>query len=143
MSDTPTPVSNEENEAAKRHALCARHIWDDHIAYVENLRQRESDYRATLPSSPDAASLQAIRLLSPDGDEMPPCLERAGNMAVLLEIALQSNSDADLAHGREALSWAAEQLTADLSEMRDLLSRALDVLRNPLDLARVKGRAAA
>jgi hypothetical protein len=135
MNDAPRPVSREENEAANGSALCARQLWDNHIATVEHLRQRQADYRASLPTSHEAAILQAVKLLSPSWEDCPPCLERASNMAVLLEIILRGESENDLEYGREALSWAAERVAEDLSEMRDVLSRALDVLRNPDELA--------
>lgn len=132
MTATPEPVSNYENESVNGHALCNPKLWEAHKAEVERMRRRQTDYIASLPSYAPDAIRSALKVLAPDAEEMPPCLERAGHLSALLEVALRNGTEENLWQARESLAWAAERLATDLSDMQRLLATALDHLRAPI-----------
>lgn len=132
----PQPVSNQENESVMGHALCTDDVFQSHIMKVQKMRNRQSDYRNSLPADPLQAINTAFKLMHPEGEGYPDGFEEVTSLAFALEAFIK---DGDIDHEgprRDAALYIAHRMSAASRRVISQMDRISDVLGNPKGIER-------
>jgi hypothetical protein len=133
MTHEPRPVLPHENRKVRGHALCSEGLFRAHVAEVEQLRARQAEYLASLPTDPREAIRAALELIHPNAEEYPDGIEEALHLSVALE-ALGAVSDDDAARAATAyvgacVSAALRRATRQIDLISDILHGTGRILR--------------
>ena len=141
---TAQPVTPWENAEVNGLALCHPYVLEREMEKVQNLRDRQAEYLASLPTAPEDCVAVALGILQGDKEnDLPEGLQEA----VSLSFAVRALAAEVTAHMQgpkcDALLFLADRLQERLQGTVDSIKRACDVLGNPAKLAFEKRTAAA
>ncbi len=129
MTHQPKPVLPHENRKARGYALCREGIFRAHVAEVEQLRARQAEYLASLPTDPREAIRAALELLHPNDEEYPDGIEEALHLSIALEALDAVNGNGDDACA--ATAYVGARVSAALCRAAQQISLVSDILDNP------------
>ncbi len=126
MTHEPRPVLPHENREVHGYALCREGIFRGHVAEVEQLRARQAEYLASLPTDPREAIRAACELICGEGG-YPDGFEEALHLSAVLEAVTTGNCDCDPA----ALAYVGMRVMATLRGAARQINLISDILDNP------------
>ena len=130
------PVSIWENELAHRLALCAEPHFVETVDQIKQLRDRQAEYLASLPSDPKECLSAALGALHQNGSDHPKGLEEA----IVLSFALAPMIKDMMAgcHGpeRDALLHVVDRIRSGLECAAAELNHVYAILENPSRIER-------
>ena len=136
----PERVSYVENKEGKGLALADERFFQERMAKIKDLRDRQAAYEASLPQDLPDIVIAARRIMHPDGDNYPEGIEEALHLSSALEAMIQAGDlDAD-GRARDAALYLADRLTSAMHRAVGNLDRISDILCNH---ARIEREAAA
>ena len=125
------PITDEINKAFGRNVLCHKDTLKTYLKTVQELREQHATYRSELPTDPEDAKKQALRILHKDAEDHPIELTRARHLSVALG-ALCEHGDFDGDNmDRMAAKWIAETISYDLREVCSQLDLVSDIISAP------------
>ncbi|MEQ9257509.1 MAG: hypothetical protein RIG84_00275 [Roseovarius sp.] len=124
------PVTDHENQSAKGFALCGDKLFEDGIAYIRQLRERQARYMESLPTDFREANSQAIRILHPDGEEFPYGIKEAFCLAFAVEAMIKDGGIDEPSPARDAALGLADMLISSMRRGTEELKRLSDILGN-------------
>jgi len=136
MNTTPQPVSIHENRAVNGLALSADPVFEETVTTARELRQRQAEYRKSLPTDPAEAIRLALRHLEYDTGDYPEGVEEALHLSAMLVEALRYSEVAGYEWEPEAAIYVADRIEMAMRRATAALDRVNDILRNPANAAR-------
>lgn len=125
------PITNEMNNAYGQKVLCAKPLLTTYLEQVQDLREQHAAYRAELPTDPQEAKDQALRILHQDSEDHPIELTRARHLSVALT-ALVAHGDFGCDNfERTAAQWIAESISYDLDAVCRKIDLVSDIIAAP------------
>ncbi|QOL80455.1 hypothetical protein [Pseudooceanicola spongiae] len=138
-NNAPMPAESVkawQNESVHGLALCAEHIFKDHIQKAEDLRAQEASYRAGLPKTPDDALRSGLRVIHPEGEDYPEGVEEALHLSFALEAMLRKGELDEAGPSHDAALYVADRITLAMQLVVRQLDYLSDVLGSPGRVAR-------
>ncbi|MGR3515383.1 MAG: hypothetical protein ACU0GG_21675 [Paracoccaceae bacterium] len=139
---TARPVTRHENREAKGGALACDRVWKGHVEEVEELRRRQADYLATLPTEPHQA-MEAIRKsMHPSGQSYPEGVERAYYFSLAIQALTKSEFLSEGGPESDAIYYLADvmeddlrNVMGDLDHISAILAKARDHKETPTEVS--------
>lgn len=131
MSHAPQPVSIHENRAVNGMALSADPVFEETVTTALELRQRQAEYRKSLPTDPAEAIRLALRHLQYDRSDYPEGIEDALHLSSALADLMLVACDQEKSFDPIAANYIAERMETAMRKAVAALDRANDILRNP------------
>lgn len=125
------PVTTWDNEEVKGAALCADSVHADYLKRVNELRTRQADYRASLPTEPKEAIRAAMRAMHPKGESYPGAFEEAMHLSKAIRPMVEMLQTDDRGPDRDALLWIADRIAFGLEGVATKLDHISEILDTP------------
>ncbi|KPN62088.1 hypothetical protein SAMN04488527_12914 [Aliiroseovarius crassostreae] len=136
MNTAPQPVSIHENRAVNGMALSDASLFEETVTAARELRQRQAEYRKSLPTDPAEAINLALRHLEYDHGDYPEGIEDALHLSSALADLMLVACDKEMGWDPTAAKYIAERMETAMRKAVAALDRANDILRNPANAAR-------
>ncbi|SDE88362.1 hypothetical protein SAMN04488117_101596 [Celeribacter baekdonensis] len=131
------PIPYTANQETHGLALAADVVYTSEIAQIDRLRERQAAYRASLPTSVEAANREAISVLSDliEPDERGGFLE-ALHLSIALGAMIKKDGNALGCVGpeRDAAIFVSERVSDALLQVHGELEHMNTALRTPIGI---------
>lgn len=124
------PVTLRENDAVGGLALCVETVFREKIGHAQELRDRQANYLANLPSDPVHAIKAASQLLHVQGKSVPEGLEEAIHLCCALHSLIKDDDIEDVLYKREAAISISAQTIDTLRNVEAAIGKVSDILGN-------------
>lgn len=141
---TAQPVTPWENAEVNGLALCHPRVLEGEMEKVQNLRERQAKYLASLPTAPEDCLAVALGILQSDKEnDLPEGLQEAVSLSFAVRAMVAEVTEQMQGPEIDAMLFLAARLQERLQGTVDSIKRVCDVLGNPAKLAFEKRTAAA
>lgn len=125
-NNTPQPIQEWENENVKGEALSRKRFHEEHLAEVNELRQRQEAYIASLPKNPSEALTEIhSTLLDPREIGEQHYAPRAA-LEIIHQLALKNGLEDDEGI-RDAIYWLTSQALNGLNAIDAATQQAQEI----------------
>ena len=122
------PVTDFENSRVNGEALCHKRLLEQHADDVQQLRQRQERYEASLPKDPTEAMRAICKAINDLTDEGGQSYAPRAALTILQELSMKGGID-DGPEMRGALLWLANEGLKGLKEIEDSTKLAQTIAR--------------
>ena len=127
-SERLTPIQDWENRDVKGEALAAKELYDDHVAKVMKLRNRQEAYEASLPKEPLEALSEIRRTLADIDDLSSSEYAPRAALEIIHQLVTHGALD-DSDQMREAVYWLVGQGLDGIGVIEGTTRRARNIAR--------------
>lgn len=125
---SPTPIHDWENRQVKGEGMACKKVYDDHVAKVAELRERQEAYEASLPKDPLEALADINLTLKDTSDIGEPQYAARAALEIIHQLATHGALD-DSDQMKDAIYWLASQGLDGLRIIEDGTRRATNIAR--------------
>ena len=125
-AEAPTPIQDWENREVKGEGMACKSVYDDHVAKVAELRERQEAYEASLPKDPLEALAEINRTLKDTRELSEPQYAARAALEIIHQLATHDALD-DSDQMKDAIYWLAGQGLDGLKIIDDGARRATNI----------------
>ncbi|MBB06341.1 MAG: hypothetical protein CML03_12660 [Pseudooceanicola sp.] len=125
-NEEPRPIQDWENLQVKGDGMACKEVYDDHVARVAELRQRQEAYEASLPKEPLEALAEINHTLHDMRDASEPQYAARAALEIIHQLADHGALD-DSDQMKDAIYWLSGQGLEALTLIEDGARKAVNI----------------